>query len=420
MNQAFITRSKIILFVALFIGFIPVAIPSTLLSEKAQISLLTASAGDELYSVFGHSALRVTDPEREIDLVFNYGTFDFNTPGFYTKFVRGKLMYKLSVSTMDQFVPEYQYEGRAIYEQVLDLSLIQKQKIFDFLLINRLPENAYYHYDFFYDNCATRIRDLVDDILQPLWPQVEDINEQTLAEIKSYLAYEYEYTPDLAENRTFRDMLQPFLQNMPWSAYGIDLALGLPADKVASPWDYMYLPDEMLIAFALAQHPDGRPMVSRHRIILPKTVELSGPGPVSPIMVGWLLFLLAMITLWRPRWSEIFDRVFFSIIGLNGIVIFFLWFYTDHSTTKANLNLLWAIPTHLYFIWFATYGPIKITVKWYFVLITILSFALLIFWHFIPQAFHPGFFPVVLIIGIKSALYSFNLPYLSKHLRSGA
>jgi hypothetical protein len=351
-------------------------------------------------------------------LVFNYGTFDFNTPNFYAKFVRGKLLYKLSVSTMEQFVPEYHYEGRAIYEQVLNVSQEQKQALFDFLLINRLPENAWYHYDFFYDNCATRIRDLVDEILQPVWPQDVDINDRTLGEIKAKLDYEYEYNPELKEIRTFRDMLQPLLVNMPWSAYGIDLALGLPADKIATPWDYMYLPDEMLIAFALAQYPDGEPIVSAHNIILPKTVELSGASPLTPVIVGWFLFALAMITLWRSRWSLFFDKVFFSILGITGLIIFFLWFFTDHITTKANLNLLWAIPTHLYFIWYANYGKLKASVKWYFGFITFLSLAMLIFWFYIPQDFNPGFFPIVLIIAIKSSLYAFKVPYISQFMNN--
>jgi hypothetical protein len=311
------TGRKFALFVAFLISFFPAGFANTLLSEKAQISLLTASPGDELYSVFGHSALRVKDQEKNIDLVFNYGTFDFDTPNFYTKFVRGKLLYKLSVATMEQFIPEYNYEGRAIYEQVLNVSQTQKQELFDFLLINRLPENAYYHYDFFYDNCATRIRDLIDEILQPVWPQETDINDQSLAEIKSMLAYEYDYEPELNPTRTFRDMLQPFLVNMPWSAYGIDLALGLPADKVATAWDYMYLPDEMLIAFALAQYPDGQPMVSQHNIILPKTVVLSGANPITPVIVGWLLLILALITLWRQKYSLVFDRMFFFAFGCN-------------------------------------------------------------------------------------------------------
>ncbi len=387
------------------------------LSDKAQISLLTASPGDELYSVFGHSALRVVDPEHNIDLVYNYGTFDFDTPNFYLQFIRGKLLYKLSVAPMQYFTPEYQMDGRAIYEQVLNLSQQQKQLMFNFLSSNQLPENAYYHYDFFYDNCATRIRDLVDVILVPQWPQQHDINDASIASIRSVLDYEFDYQPHLKPNRTLRDMLQPFLKNMPWSAFGIDLALGLPADKVADAWDYMYLPDEMLIAFSLAQHADGTPLVSEHRVILNKTVETSPASMVLPIHVFWFIFLMGLLSIYRSKWSWVFDRVFFSLLGITGITVFFLWFFTDHITTKVNLNILWALPTHLYFIWFASYGPMKPTVGFYFRVVAFLMLVLLVLWPWIPQAYHPAFFPMVLLAGIKSALYGFNLPLIRNHLK---
>ncbi len=399
----------------LFMIIVPPKGHAITLSPQAQITMLTASPGDELYSVFGHSALRVTDQHNNIDLVFNYGTFDFDTPNFYLQFTRGKLLYKLSVVPMQYFLLEYQYEGRAIFEQVLNLTPTEKQNVFDFLLINQLPENAYYHYDFFYDNCATRIRDLADDILNPIWE--EEINQESLRYIQSLLNYEFEYEPDLNGPRTFRDLLQPFLVNMPWSAFGIDLALGLPADKVATAWDYMYLPDEMLMAFALAVHPDGRPLVSEHRTILTKTLELSPAGTVSPQMVFWFVFVLGIFSLYAPKYSKAFDKAFFSVLGLTGFVVVFLWFFTDHITTKANLNILWALPTHIYFIWVANYGNNRSIVKWYFKLVTILSLLLVLLWPLLPQAYHPAFFPIILTALIKSAIYGFGFKVLPAGLK---
>ncbi|MFW6275429.1 MAG: DUF4105 domain-containing protein, partial [bacterium] len=154
-------------FIALF--FSGKVVPQTL-SDESEITLLTASPGDELYSVFGHSAVRVVDSINQLDMVFNYGTFDFNTPNFYLKFIRGKLLYKLSAYPTRYFILEYQSEGRALFEQTFNLTTNEKQRVYDFLMENAKPENAYYHYDFFYDNCATRIRDLVDTILKPSWP----------------------------------------------------------------------------------------------------------------------------------------------------------------------------------------------------------------------------------------------------------
>jgi hypothetical protein len=389
---------------------------SRTLSPQAEISLLTASPGDELYSVFGHSAIRVMDPVHSIDAVFNYGTFDFNTPNFYMQFVRGKLLYKLSVSSMEHFEADYYLEGRALYEQVINLSLSQKQQIFDFLLLNRLPENAYYHYDFFHDNCATRIRDLFDEIMEPRWADDQVLSSEIMGPIRTDLNYEFDYRPDTAPYRTFRDLLQPFLVTMPWSRFGIDLALGLPADKVAHPYNYMYLPDEMLVAFSRAQLNDGTPLVSEHRVILTKDVPLSPPGLITPLIVCWVIFLLALISYISPFFSKIFDRIFFTTLGIIGLLIVFLWFFTDHSTTKANLNILWALPTHLYFVWKARYLKNSYSVTLYFRMVSIVSFLLLALWPIIPQAFNESFFPIILVALVKSIAYSWRIPVLSDHL----
>jgi hypothetical protein len=386
------------------------------LSEDAQITLLTASPGDELYSVFGHSAVRVKDPAQNIDLVFNYGTFDFDTPNFYVKFARGKLLYKLSVVPMEYFMAEYRFDGRAVFEQVLNLKHIEKQRIFNFMMVNSLPENAYYQYDFFYDNCATRIRDLADDILDIQWFEYPGIVPEYLAEIRSLLDYEFAYQPSFETFRSLRDMLQPFLVTMPWSAFGIDLALGLPADKVATVQDFMYLPDEMLIAFALAQHSDGRPLVTEHRILLQQTIPLSPEGFFTPDKVFWAVFILALLSFINRNISRIFDKTFFSILGITGVVILFLWFFTDHLTTKINLNILWAIPTHLYYIWVSGYLRKRNTGVLYFRIVSVLSLAMLLFWPFIPQAFNSAFFPIILTALVKSLPYAFRIPYLSDYL----
>ncbi len=389
---------------------------SYVLSPEAEVTLLTASPGDELYSVFGHSAVRINDPANAIDVVFNYGTFDFNTPNFYMQFVRGKLLYKLSTSSMEHFVPEYYMEGRALYEQVLNLTQPQKQLVFDFLLWNSEPENAYYHYDFFYDNCATRIRDLVDDLLHPQWAHDEVIGSEVMGSVRSKLNYEYDYQPDSKPKRSFRDLLQPFLLTMPWSTFGIDIALGLPADKIADPYNYMYLPDEMLIAFARAKHQDGSPLVSSYRIILSKELPLSPAGFLTPLKVFWFLFVMACLSFLSPRFSRLFDLAFFNTLGITGLVILFLWFLSDHITTKANLNILWAIPTHLYYIWVASYYRNRTASILYFRIVFAISLILLVFWPLIPQGFNAAFFPIILTVLIKSLPYSFNVPYLSKYL----
>ncbi len=407
----------LVLFISLLLPLKLTAVNHLVLSEEAQISLLTASPGDELYSVFGHSAVRVTDPANNIDLVFNYGTFDFDTPNFYVKFARGKLLYKLSVVPMEYFMAEYRFDGRAVFEQILHLTMPERQKMFNYLMENSLPENAYYHYDFFYDNCATRIRDLADDVLDIEWYEHPGIVPEYLAGIRSLLDYEFEYQPSHEPFRSLRDMLQPFLVNMPWSAFGIDLALGLPADKVATYYDFMYLPDEMLIAFALAGHSDGRQLVAEHQILLQQTTKMSPAGFFTPERVFWAVFILSLISFIKRRFSRIFDLTFFTLLGLTGLVILFLWFFTDHITTKINLNVLWAIPTHLYYIWVSSYEHKKPAGVFYFRIVSLLSLAMLVFWTLIPQGFNSAFFPIILTALVKSIPYAVRLPYLTDHLR---
>ena len=136
------------------------------LSTKARVMLLTVSPGhEELYAAFGHSAIYIHDPEKHIDKVYNYGTYYYNQPHFYLNFARGYLLYGLSVSTYDRFQGYYAYFNRQVVAQVLDLSLEQRQQVFDFLENNALPENSMYYYDYFYDNCATRIRDVFVQVL---------------------------------------------------------------------------------------------------------------------------------------------------------------------------------------------------------------------------------------------------------------
>lgn len=357
------------------------------LSDKAELTMLTATPGEDLYSVFGHSALRVNDPENNIDLVYNYGTFDFDTPNFYLKFVRGRLMYKLSVSTYKYYEPSYRREGRAIYEQVLELNRQEKQRIFEFLQENALPENRYYRYDFFYDNCATRIRDVIDDHVAVEW-------------------YEDPYDID---RRSFRQLLAPYLENMPWSKFGIDIALGLPADKVATRYEYMFLPDEMFIAFAMAKMADGRPLVGEHRVLLEKGWPHQPPHPINPKLVCWLIFAIGIFSMLNKYSARIFDMLFFTALCINGLLIIFLWFVSEHEAANSNMNLLWSLPTHICFFYKYHFRTINNFSRWYFKFVMLLSALLILFWQWIPQGFNPAFFPLVLLVFVKSVPPALNI-----------
>ena len=186
---------------------------SVQLSEGSKISLLTCSSGEELYSVFGHSAIRVNDPDNKIDLVYNYGTFDFSTSYFYFKFAHGNLNYMLASGQFRYFLPGYVMENRSVKEQILNLSQKERQKLFDAIIVNSQPENRNYRYDFFYDNCATRIRDIV---------------------LKS-IEGQYVIDKESTHNMTMRQLYGQYLNKSLWTQFGIHLLLGMKADVFQLP-----------------------------------------------------------------------------------------------------------------------------------------------------------------------------------------
>ncbi|MCA1751157.1 MAG: DUF4105 domain-containing protein [Cryomorphaceae bacterium] len=343
------------------------------------VSLLTCSPGDDLYSVFGHSAIHVYDSQSGIDKVYNYGTFDFDTPNFYVKFARGQLNYSLAVSDLGRFLGQYKYEGRWVKRQELNLTEEEKRAVFAFLENNAKPENRDYKYDFFYDNCSSRIRDVFETVLG------------------NRLTY-----PAAARDTsaTFRQMIKLYLGNHPWSELGIDLALGIPCDYQADYRDKMFLPDYLMAGFDDARvMRDGEsvPLVESTALVLPENPALRDTGESSITWAFWVFFGVCLLTgifvdPARMRW---FDISLFAFVGLLSIVILLLWFATDHSATKWNMNILWALPT-----WF--YGAYLIAVhkpeSRFFRYQSGFLFFVVVAWMWIPQTLNAAIIPVVLAL----------------------
>jgi hypothetical protein len=304
------------------------------LSEESKVIMFTCGPGDELYAGFGHSALWITDPINKVDRLYNYGTFDFDTPNFYTKFVRGKLNYILSVYPSKYFFNDYNSRKILVVGQLLNLTQIEKQGIFDFLENNALPANCEYKYDFFYDNCATRLRDVLVKIADG------KVNFKTTD-----------------KNLTFRKMLFPYLTWTPWTRFGINLILGLTSDKKATPWDYMYLPQYMQEAFQQATIvKDGkeRKLVSQEQQYLSCKLNFTNNKLDDPIVVySLILILTVLITIYEIREKTTFNwlnYLFFSISSLAGLFLLFMWVGTDHIATAQNMNILWLLPAQTLFL----------------------------------------------------------------------
>ena len=286
-------------FVLLF--FLPAKIFAQEDSCHLQISILTCSPGNELYSTFGHSAIRVTDSVSHNDIVYNYGTFNFDEPGFYTKFIRGKLSFYLSTDDFDSFISDYREEKRDITEQVLNLTCAEKYNVVMLLQTNMMASNRTYKYDFTFDNCTTRLRDLIE--------KVADTS--------------IHFGQVLSSKKTFRDLIYEYLDknDKQWSKLGIDILLGKPTDAVMEPREVMFLPDYLLQAFD-STSIDSRPLVSQKQKIL----NLNTPAVTinyfsHPLFIFSCFFLLIVLlsfskNLFIKRLLIALDGFLFFITGL--------------------------------------------------------------------------------------------------------
>lgn len=358
------------------------------LSVNAEISLLTCSPGDELYSQFGHSALRIKDDDKKLDLVFGYGTFNFNTPNFYPKFARGKLDYMLSYNDFDRFKNGYIYEKRGITEQKLNLDSIERQKLFNALITNYKPENRYYRYDFLFDNCSTRIRDIV----------------------KANTSGTILFDTIVDQPKSFWNLLDPFMEKSRWIFLGIHLALGIPCDVEATPYQYMFLPDNMMLGFENAQiksNETTKPLVKSTQVILKPALDLKitswykRPGFIFGI-IATLGLIISFIHLKKEKNFFAFDLLLFGICGLLGWLIIFLWFFTDHQATGPNWNIIWAFPLHFPMVFALLRKKSRLFAYYYFLFHSIILTLVLGCWAFRPQSFPNEILPFVVLLLIRS------------------
>lgn len=368
------------------------------LSEESQVSLLTIAPGDQVYSLFGHSAIRVFDPIRGIDVTFNYGTFSFGNPlTFVPRFAYGKLDYMLAVDRTADAITHYLYEERPVVEQILNLDREQRTALFQFLANNARPENRTYRYDFLFDNCSTRIRDAF---------------ESTLGDAVTF-------TPLPDPQKSFRDLLDPYLLERPDLDLGIDLLLGSPVDRIAAPDEAVFLPDVLKEHFDHARIvSDGKevPLVARTDTIL-HIDGYAAPEPAFPwpglILTALFLVGLALTIVdfrkksYRFRWLDV---LVFSLAGVAGLLIAFLWFISEHHVTANNWNVLWALPTHLVaaILLVKESWSSKRWLRYYLGVSALLATLIVAGWPFWPQDFHRAAIPLILLVLLRSAWLFFR------------
>ena len=366
---------KIILLV--FIVFSKMSFAQLDSTSRSQISLVTCSPGNELYSIFGHTAIRVFDSTNGSDVFYNYGTFDFDDPNFFAKFVRGKLDYYLSVESANDFFLTYQNERRTVTEQVLALSPQEKKSILQALLINISGNNKYYKYDFLFDNCTTRARDI----------------------IKGRSSFSQEKL--VPQGTTFRNMLYLYLDSsgMCWSKLGIDILLGSKIDKPVTVEQSNFLPDYLMLAFDSSN--------VKHKLIEDRKVyKAFGVNNVSknnyqPLIVFIMLLLLMMLASFSKNTFvqkiHFYSSLFFVFMsGIIGVLLLFMWFGTDHKSCTNNYNILWALPTNFVAAFIANKGVSYRKKYFRFALITTLL--VLASWFFLPQQFNISLIPFVVMM----------------------
>ncbi len=305
------------------------------LSEDTEVSILTYEPGEEIYSLFGHSAIRIHDPQNQIDQVYNYGTFDFNTPHFYLKFIRGNLNYQLARASYKRVNYNMLQENRTVYEQQLFLTPHEKQKLFKALEINYLPGNRYYLYDFFFDNCATRIHDIIYEALD----STITFNSSKYREL------------------SFRDILNQYTGSKYWLKNGINILLGKKADRIAKPIEYMFIPDYVMEIYShmkIKRDNDFEFLTSAPQIIFQST-----PGPAAKQLnwqlilyifsgVVFLISIIALLRNWKPqKWIQVLDVIFLFSFGFVGLTLVALWAGSMHEGFESNWNILWLNPLNL-------------------------------------------------------------------------
>ena len=352
-------------------------------SSHLRISVLTCAPGDELYSTFGHTALRIVDSSKQTDIIYNYGTFDFDDPDFYMKFTRGKLDYFLSVESLAQFMYEYQVEKRAVTEQEINIPASAKIDIAQALKENMVGANRYYKYDFLYNNCTTRIRDIIQkyaglSVSRPLVPQ----------------------------KTTFRNMLHEYLDKggKPWSRLGIDLLLASPIDKIVTIDQSMFLPDYLMKGVDSAAHRKEVAFIKSRTLISTGFPSEPGSNYWPLIIFSIICIIITFISFLKSKTAIILTRVFdfllFFKTGLIGCLLLFMWFGTDHKACAVNYNLLWALPTHLIAAFSVWKKPNRFAK--YFTASSVLSVLLLITWFWLPQQLNPAFIPITLLLLFRS------------------
>lgn len=334
-------------------------------SNQIELSLLTCSSGTESFTAWGHSALRVIDKNKSLDVVYNFGLFDFNTPNFHLKFIRGKLKYYLGIESTVNFYKVYKDEGRQIIEQKLNLSDENTIKIIERLTYLYKPENRYYYYDFAKKNCTTELRDLIFENI--------DIENQKIG-------------------KTCRNLINESIADKQWLKLGINLILGMAVDGKIDRFKSMFLPDYLSTEINKVGANSNKLVISE--TIYNKVVQKTSSNSflLNPAIIFSILFILTLIFN-SPKAQFVIS----SLIGLTGLLFLSIWFLTEHQELKNNFNLLWCNPLYLLsaILLFKENNKFKVYLA---MILQAFILGIVLIWIFKVQNWEIAFLPIVTIL----------------------
>lgn len=359
--------------------------------DEIKFSVVTIGPYEsELYSAFGHSGIRYVDKKNNIDHFYNYGIFDFNQPNFYLNFLNGKLLYMVAKYDYRTAEKNYINEDRYIKEQVLDLNESEKILLYNILEQNIRPENRTYLYNYVYDNCATKIRDVLHNVY---------------GESLSFTSE--------PEKKSFRQLMDLYLEKNKWGDLGIDICLGPEIDYDVSFNEEMFLPDYLFKGIENAVRDGDKNIVSKTNIINLQKEDFQSYS-LSPHYIFLIFFIISIYLSFRQVKYGIkyfiFDSIYLMVSGIIGCLLVYLWFFTDHLSSY-NFNIVWAMPFNIIISILILVNPNSSLVKWYMFLYSVLLFSLLILWNWIPQNLNEVL--LFFILGITLRL-SVNFISLSK------
>jgi hypothetical protein len=310
----------------------PSAVTAKSPADSVQLSLLTCSPGKEIYNLFGHTAIRYKNTNKNIDVVFNYGMFDFRKPHFVLRFTLGHTDYELGAEEYADFEENYALQGRSISEQVLHLTPAERDRLFELLMINYQPENRTYRYNFFYDNCSTRPRDKI---------------EQSIAGKVVY--------PPFNERKSYRDIIHQYTVGHPWARFGIDLCLGAAADRPITQREMMFCPfylRDFVDKAVVVRGTSKSPLVdARNKLLISSTSAKEG-WTITPFQCTLLFFIILVAAsiygLKKKKSLWFLDVVVFAAAGLAGCIIAFLMLFSTHPTVSSNFLIIMLQPFYLF------------------------------------------------------------------------